>query len=300
MTKDKRLLLTFLVTVLVLLAEVVGGLISNSLALLSDAGHVVTDAFAIGLSLIAFHISRKPPDKRATYGYHRVSLLAALINGISLVAISAFIFIEAYQRFMVPPKIDAPLMIAVAAFGLLGNIAMVLIIGGGHEDLNVKSVWLHIVGDTLSSIGVVASGLIVYFTGWTYSDPLASVIIGVVIVWGGLRLTKESMTIFLDLTPKGFSVENLATKIGHMPEVIGVHDIHLRSVADKRLAFSAHVWVNDQALSEVAATRDKIRALLKQEGIQHVTLQFESGQCENDGFYCEIHAIEEDENHHHH
>lgn len=294
LSADKRLTITFFVTIFIMAAEIVGGLVSNSLALLSDAGHVVTDAFAIGISIVAVHISKRPPDKRATYGYHRVGLLAGLINGVSLLIIAAFIFFESYERFVRPPTIDAPLMIGIALFGLLGNVAMASILGTHHEDLNMKSVWLHVLGDTLSSIGVVVSGIIVYYTGWVYADPIASTIIGIVIVWGGARLTKETTAIFLDLTPKGFNVEGLAEKIAGVPGVIDVHDVHLRSVAHKRLAFSAHVWVHDQALSETAEMRQQIRDMLKEEGIHHVTLQFEAGECENDGFYCRVHHEEED------
>ncbi len=211
---------------------------------------------------------------------------------------AAFIFFESYERFARPPTIDAPLMIGIALLGLLGNVAMASILGTHHEDLNIKSVWLHILGDTLSSIGVVVSGVIVYYTGWVYADPIASSIIGIVIVCGGVRLTKETIVIFLDLTPSGFNIEDLAKKIEGIPGVINVHDVHLRSVAHKRLAFSAHVWVHDQALSETAEMRQQIRDMLKEQGIRHVTLQFESGECENDGFYCRIHH-EEGENSRH-
>ncbi|HBA53260.1 MAG TPA: cation transporter [Syntrophorhabdus aromaticivorans] len=299
LSPHKRLTITFFVTVFIMAAEVIGGLLSNSLALLSDAGHVVADAFAIAISIIAAHISRRPPDKRATYGYHRVGLLAGLVNGVSLLVIAASIFFESYERFTRPPTIDAPLMIAIALFGLLGNGVMASILGTRHEDLNMKSVWLHILGDTLSSVGVVVSGIIVYYTGWAYADPIASTIIGIVIVWGGARLTRETIAIFLDLTPRGFNVEGLAEKIGGVPGVIDVHDVHLRSVAHKRFAFSAHVWVHDQALSKAAEIRQQIRDMLREEGIHHVTLQFESGECENNGFYCRIHHEGED-NHHTH
>jgi len=295
----RRLAVTLGLTLLILAAEAVGGFLSNSLALLSDAGHIITDAFAIGLSIIAARISQKAPDERATYGYHRVSLLAALINGVSLVAIAALIFIESYTRFITPPTIDVPLMLAIAALGLLGNVAMVIVLGRGHGDLNIKSVWLHIMGDTLSSVGVVISGAIIYYTGWPYADPVASSIIGVIIVWGGVRLTREAASIFLDLTPRGFSVETLARRVSAVPGVIQIHDVHLRSLSHRRLAFSAHVWVRDQALSEAEEIRNKIQQILKEEGIGHATLQLEAGQCENDGFYCQIHGEVEHADHNH-
>lgn len=178
MSGEKRLAVTFLVTVLILAGEVVGGFISNSLALLSDAGHMVTDALAIALGLVAARISKKPSDRNATFGYQRVGLLAALINGLSLLVIAVLIFYESYERLSSPPRIDIPVMLGIAALGLVGNLVMVFILGYSHEDLNLKSVWLHILGDTLSSVGVIISGIIIYFTGWTYADPIASVLIG--------------------------------------------------------------------------------------------------------------------------
>jgi cobalt-zinc-cadmium efflux system protein len=285
---EKRLGLTLVVTIVILIAEVAGGLLSNSLALLSDAGHVLTDAFALGLSLIAARISLKPSDYRATYGYQRVGLLAAVINGLSLLAIAAFIFYESYRRFMTPPGIDAPVMISIAAFGLAGNILMAFIIGRKHEDLNIKSAWLHVLGDTLSSVGVIASGIVIYLTGWVYADPLASVIIGLVILSGGARVVKEASLIFLDLTPAGFHAEEIAKEICDMPGVMGVHDVHIWSLAHRRVAFSAHIWVHDQKLSETEGIRRKIEAMLTQMGTSHIILQFECAECQNGGIYCQI------------
>ena len=217
LTAEKRLRLSLAVTILILIAEVAGGLYSNSLALLSDAGHVLTDVFALGLSLIAAHISRKPSDYRATYGYQRVGLLAAVINGLSLLAIAGFIFFEAYKRFSSPPHIDVRLMLIVAVFGLVGNIVMALIIGREHEDLNIRSAWLHVLGDTLSSVGVIVSGVIIYFTKWVYADPIASLIIGAIIISGGIRVVKEATSIFLEMTPEGFHAEDIAKRICDMP-----------------------------------------------------------------------------------
>jgi cobalt-zinc-cadmium efflux system protein len=285
---EKRLRLSFLVTVLILIAEVAGGIISNSLALLSDAGHVLTDIFALGLSLIAARISRKPSDHRATYGYKRVGLLAAVINGLSLLVISGFISFEAYKRFTAPPEINLPLMLLIAAFGFVGNIVMALIIGREHEDLNIRSAWLHVMGDTLSSLGVILSGTIIYFTGWIYADPIAGLFIALVILTGGIRVVREAITIFLEMTPKGFNAEEIAKKICDMTEVMGVHDVHIWSVAHKRVAFSAHIWVHDQKLSEVEVTRKKIEHMLGDVGIGHIILQFECAECENGSIYCQI------------
>jgi cobalt-zinc-cadmium efflux system protein len=296
---QRRLALSFVITLLILLVEVAGGLLSNSLALLSDAGHVLTDAFALGLSLIAARISRRPSDLRATYGYQRVGLLAAVINGVSLVGIALFIFIESYERFLSPPGINTPLMLVVAAGGLLANVAMAFILGRGHKDLNIKSAWLHVLGDTLSSLGVVASGIVIYYTGWLYADPIAGVVIGVIIISGGVRVIKESMAIFLDLAPKGYNVETIASKLSEMSGVLGIHDVHIRSVAHGRIHFSAHIWVHDQRLSELAGVREEIEGKLREMGISHIMLQFECAECETRGLYCQVHEEDISDPHSH-
>jgi len=299
LTPEKRLVLTFSITLVLLVAEVVGGLLSNSLALLSDAGHVLTDAFALGLSMIAARISKKPSDYRATYGYQRVGLLAAVINGLSLLSISVFIFIESYHRFMSPPSINTSVMLPIAIGGLLGNIVMAFILGHGHHDLNIKSAWLHVLGDTLSSVGVIISGIIVYLTGWTYADPIAGLLIGIIIISGGVRVVKEATSIFLELVPKGFDVEEIAKRIAELPEVMGIHDVHLWSLTHKRVSFSGHIWVHDQKLSELEPLRKKIEDLLQGIEISHILLQFECAECESNGLYCQIHREDENNLHHH-
>ncbi len=285
---EKRLRLSLAVTILILIAEVAGGLYSNSLALLSDAAHNLTDVFALGLSMFAARISRRPSDYRATYGYQRVGLLAAVINGLCLLIIALFVFFESYRRLVSPPHIDIPVMLTIAITGFIGNLVAALMIGRGHEDLNIKSAWLHLLGDTLSSVGVIASGIIIYLTGWTYADPIASFVIGIGIVLGGMGVVKEALIIFLELTPKGFHAEDIAKKICDMPEVMGVHDVHIWSLAHKRIAFSAHIWVHDQKLSEAEGIRRKIEKMLSEMGVGHIMLQLECAECENGGIYCQI------------
>ena len=300
LSPEKRLAITFFVTVLILAGEVIGGYLSNSLALLSDAGHMVTDALAIALGFMAARISKRPSDKNATLGYQRVGLLAALINGLSLLVIAAFIFYESYERLMSPPSIDIPVMLGIAVLGLAGNLVMAFILGHSHEDLNVKSVWLHVLGDTLSSVGVIISGVIIYFTGWAYADPIASVLIGGIIIWGGIRLVRDTISIFLNLTPKGFNAEALTKKITDMPDVIDIHHVHLWPVAHNNVAFSAHILVNDQTLGEVEATKKRIEEMLRENGVDHSTLQIECSNvtCDNN-LYCQIKHDENGEIHNH-
>ncbi len=297
---EKRLAVTLFITLLILGGEIVGGFLSNSLALLSDAGHVVTDALAIALGFIAAQISKKPSNRHATFGYQRVGLLAALINGLSLLVIAVFIFYESYRRLVSPSEIKITVMLGIALLGLAGNVAMVFVLGHQHEDLNIKSVWLHVIGDALSSIGVIISGIVIYFTGWTYADPIASVLIGGIIILGGIRLVRDSVSIFLNLTPKGFNVEKLVQKITDMPDVIDVHDVHLWPVAQNHVAFSAHILVDDKTLKEVETTKKNIEGILKENGIDHSTLQIEcSCVGRDDGFYCQIKPDGHDEKYNH-
>jgi cobalt-zinc-cadmium efflux system protein len=292
MDAEKRLTLSLGVTAVLFLAEVIGGIVSNSLALLSDAGHIFTDAFAISLSIIAARIGRRPSDHRATYGYQRIGLLAAVINGLSLLLIASFIFIESYKRFVSAFRVDVAVMLSIAGFGLFGNILMAFIIGRKHDDLNIRSAWLHIMGDTLSSIGVIISGLIISLTGWVYADPVASALIGIIILSGGVRVVKDALAIFLEMAPRGFHVEEIVEDLCKMPEVLGVHDVHIWSVIHKRIAFTAHVRIHDQKLSEAEHIREKIRETLRQKGISHIILQLECAECASNGLYCKIHEIE--------
>jgi len=291
--KDKsqqRLILSLIVTLVIFIAEVFGGILSHSLALLSDAGHVLTDAFALGLSLIALMIMKRPSDYKATYGYQRIGLLTALINGISLVVIAIFIFIEAYNRFYSPPAINSSVMLSIAVAGLLGNLIMVWILGHKHDDLNMKSAWLHVLGDTVSSVGVIVAGLIIRVTGWVLADTIASGIVGLMIIIGGTRVIKEALWILLDLSPLGFHAEDLAKLIAEMPGVRNVHDVHVWSIGHGIPAFSGHVQVNDQKISEGDTIRKEIEHMLSDQGIKHAVIQMECADCCNNGIYCNVNA----------
>jgi len=279
---------SLLVTLLLFVGEVAGGLLSHSLALLSDAGHVLTDAFALGLSLIAFLIMRRPSDHKATYGYQRIGLLAALMNGVSLLVIAGFIFIEAYRRLHTPPAIDSGVMLLIATAGLVGNLIMAWILGHRHHDLNMKSAWLHVLGDTVSSAGVIIAGLIIRFTGWVLADTIASGIVGCMIIIGGTRVIKETLWILLELSPVGFHAEDLAGAIAGIPEVRNVHDVHVWSIGHGIPAFSGHVQVHDQKISEADAIRIKIEHLLSAHGIRHAVIQMECAECCSSDIYCSV------------
>ncbi|MGC2061809.1 MAG: cation diffusion facilitator family transporter [Thermodesulfovibrionales bacterium] len=298
-TSIKRLGWSLVVTLIIFIAEIFGGILSHSLSLLSDAGHVLTDAFALGLSLIALLIMRRPSDYKATYGYQRIGLLAALINGISLVVIAIFIFIEAYKRLQSPPEINASVMLPIAAAGLAGNLVMAWILGHKHHDLNMKSAWLHVLGDTVSSVGVIMAGLIIKFTGWVLADTIASGIVGCMIIVGGTRVIKEALWILLDLSPMGFHAEDLSTLIAGIPGVRNVHDVHIWSIGHGIPAFSGHVQVHDQKISEADFIRKEIEHLLSDQGIKHAVIQMECADCCNNEIYCSLNAESSHLGHHH-
>jgi cobalt-zinc-cadmium efflux system protein len=180
-------------------------------------------------------------------------------------------------------------MLIIACIGLTGNILIAFILGHSHKDLNIKSAWLHVIGDTLSSVGVIISGIIIFYTGWRYADPVASILIGIVILFGGIRVVREALTVFLELAPAGFDVEAIVKHIAGIPGVMGIHNVHLWSPSHRNVAFSAHIWVHDQKLSEVAGLRRTIEEELMAMDIRHIMLQFECAECETNGLYCQIH-----------
>lgn len=287
-SSTKRLFISLIITLFIFSVELAGGIISNSLALLSDAGHVLTDSFAIILSLIASIISRKPSGKKATYGYQKIGILAALINGVTLVAIATMILIEGYNRLINPPEIKSDVMLSIAIFGFFGNLAMAIILGHRHEDLNVKSAWFHVIGDAISSIGVIIAGLLIKFTGWLFIDPLMSWFVGFVIIVGGIKVVKESLLVFLDFVPKGFDVNEVVNLLKSINGVEDVHDIHIWSIGYGNPALSAHVVVNVKLLSEADEIREQIERELKKIGIYHSVLQIESFRCDRNDLYCNL------------
>jgi cobalt-zinc-cadmium efflux system protein len=295
---EKRLAWAIAVTLIVLAGEVVGGILSNSLALLSDAGHVFTDVFALGVSLAALRVAERPSNYRATYGYQRIGILAALANGCSLVLISVFIFIEAYGRFYAPPQINSGTMLIVAVAGLLGNIVMIKILGHDHGNLNIKSAWLHVVGDALTSVGVIIAAAVIRYTGWYLIDPIISIAVGIVIIVGSWGVIKEALSVFLELSPLGFHAEEISKTICGMKNVQGVHDVHIWSIGHGIPAFSAHVLVSDRRVSETDIIRKEVEEMLEGLGIRHTVLQMECAECAGNALYCQISPNEEDFHHH--
>ena len=289
---SSRLKIALLIVLAIMTLEIIGGILSNSLALLGDAGHMLVDALALGLSLFAITIARRPATPSKTYGYHRVEIMAALANGTTLVLLALWIFYEAYQRFLEQPVIQTPLMILVATIGLIANlIGMLLLRRASHEQLNIKAAYWHIVGDTISSVGVITAGVIIAFTGWYVADPIIAVFIGGIILWGAVRLVRESADILLEAVPKHIQVDKVIEIIKNVSGVEDVHDIHVWTITSGIHAMSAHLIIEDQTVSRSAEIVETVNQnLAKHFNITHTTLQLECEKCEScpSGFICNI------------
>lgn len=281
-TSQRRLSIALAITGLTTIVEVVGGLMSNSLALLGDAGHMFTDTLALGLSLVALTLAKRPATQKRTYGFHRAEVLAALTNGAILILIAVFIFYEAYQRFVDPPEVKGGLMLGVAAVGLVANVVGISILrSAGRRNLNVKGAFLHMWSDAASSVGVIAAGVIILVTGWTVADPLISILIGVLILRGAAGLVLESSDILLEAVPKHLDVIQISSALKEIGGIRDVHDMHLWTITSGVYALSCHVLIEDQTVSNSSQIVEEINKTLSQKfGVAHSTLQLECEECE--------------------
>ncbi len=240
----KALLISFVLIFTFMIVEFIGGLLTNSLALISDAGHMLSDAAALGLSLIAFKIGEKAANSNKTYGYKRFEILAAFINGITLLGISVYIFWEAYHRFLAPPNVDAA-MIVIAIIGLIVNIivAWILMKGDTSENLNMRSAFLHVLGDMLGSVGAIVAGLLIVFFEWNMADPIASVLVAVLIIISGWRVTKDSIHILMEGKPHHINIQHVEKELLNLEGVTSIHDLHIWTITSDFPALSCHLTV---------------------------------------------------------
>lgn len=277
-SRDSRALLIAMIgTGVIFVAQVIGGFISNSLALLSDAGHMLTDLSALLISFAALRIAARPkgsyPD-RFTYGLRRVEILAALLNGVLLLAMCAYIAYESIERFFSPEEVHTVPMLAVAVVGLLANIVSAFVLHGS-ESLNTRSAYLHVVTDLLSSVGVIAGGIVMYFTNITWIDPLLSLGISLLIVRSGYRVVREAGGILLESAPKHIDLDSVRSAISGTSEVRGVHDVHVWQVGAGEVAISAHVVL--ESLDRQEDVLQRLRDMLREKfAIAHSTIQLES------------------------
>jgi cobalt-zinc-cadmium efflux system protein len=269
------------VTLLYVILLVVAGLRSHSLALISEAGHNLSDFLALLLSLVAVYLEGRPPSATKTYGYRRAGVLAALVNASSLVVVSFFIFYEAIRRLQHPEHVQARVMIGVAAAGVVMNAAIALLLWRTSRDVNVRSALLHEVGDTLSTAAVIVGGVAILWTGQYWIDAALSCAIGALILWSSWGIVRETLNILLEGTPRGMSLEAVEATMCTINGVSDVHDLHVWSIGSENHALSAHVKIADMATSESDIILREINDKLRQGfGIQHTTIQLEHVVCE--------------------
>ena len=288
----------FFLTLLILVVEVIGGILSHSLALLSDAGHVLTDIAAIGLSWFALKQSEKPPSEKMTFGYHRSGILAALINGITLIVITLIILWEAYSRLQHPEHVMPTWMFISAGFGLLMNLYLGLRMRH-DENINVKSAVLHMLGDAAASAGVIFGGIIILFTHWYVVDPILSVLIALLIAFGAWRIVKQTVGILLEGTPTGIEIDDVVKTIRSISGIQDVHDVHVWSITSGKNALSCHAVLDgSMSIRDSQTILRKLEHELAHRNIGHITVQTEDGDhLHEDSVLC---ADEELEHNHVH
>lgn len=273
-SQARRLWIVLLITGAFMVAEVVGGVLANSLALLADAGHMLTDVLALALSLMAMRLAMRPPSPERTFGYVRLEILAALVNGAVLLGVSVWIAWEAWERLRVPREVDGPLMMAVAVLGLVVNL-----VGAGllkehaGDSLNVRGAYLHVLGDLLGSVGAIGAGAIILLTGWTPADALASVVIAGLILLGAWRLVREATEVLLEMAPRHVDMTAVLEDLKAIPHVEDVHDLHVWTLTSGFVALSGHAVLKDPAHHQ--RVLDEIRERMGERGIEHVTFQLE-------------------------
>ncbi|MBA3804460.1 MAG: cation transporter [Acidobacteria bacterium] len=281
----RRLRLVLVLTAIYMLAEAFGGWWTGSLALLADAGHMLTDVAALALALIAMWFSARPATSSKTFGYYRLEILAALTNGVALVLISLLIFYEAYQRLDAPPAVKSGTMTLVATGGLAVNVLCAWLLHGDHkEDLNVRGAWLHIIGDALGSVGAIAAGILMSVYGWYAADPLFSFLIGLLIVWSSWNLIRESTNVLLEGTPAHINLAAVEDSILETEGVEDVHDLHVWTITSGREALSAHV-IHVEAISQAELLKHLRTKLHDRFGLDHLTIQMETAAFEDDTFH---------------
>ncbi len=276
---EKGLKLAIILTFIFFVVELIGGQISGSLSLLGDAGHMLRDVFALMLSLGAVSLARKLPSKTRTFGYHRIEVLAAFVNGLFLIIVSLWIFVEAFHRYVEPEPIESGIMFIVAVIGLAVNVIIAFALHGS-EDLNVRSAFIHVLTDLLSSVGVIIASVWIYFTGQTIVDPIIGFGIAILILASSIKIIKESIHILLEFTPKDIDFDEVVKDIQSVEGVDDVNNVHLWSLCSHINVIDAHIITSSASLKDVQAIKLNIKEKLLKYNVRHATLEFECEACE--------------------
>jgi len=283
-----------ILTLAFVMVEAAAGLLANSLALLTDAAHNLTDVIALGISWYAVHLASQPSNSRKTYGYHRAEILAALLNSTTLVVISLGIFYVAYRRLIHPPQINSSILIGVGVLAFIVNLASALLLRrGSTDDLNLRSAFVHMIGDVASALGAVTAGLIIYFARADWLDPAVSVLIGFLILYNAWGILRETVDILLEAAPRDVDLSAMVRDMMQIKGVIGIHDLHVWSITHGLRTMSAHVLTEDVSIRAGADIQRQINEIAFQRyHIGHATLQLECVDCIPDSLYCDMNEVQ--------
>lgn len=277
----RRVMIALVLTGTFMVVEIIGGIISGSLALLADAGHMLTDTMALALAAMAFHVSKRPPDGKLTFGYQRFQILAAFVNGLSLLAIVGWILFEAMNRFIHPNEILGETMLVVAAAGLVVNlISFTVLHTGDQENLNIRGAAVHVAGDLLGSVAAIVAAIVIIYTGWTPIDPILSVAVAALILKSAWSLVKRSAHILLEGAPEWLDVHDIQERIvAGVPGVGEIHHVHIWGLTPQQLMLTMHMSMSDSPLSQADVLRDVKKFLQEEYGIGHATIEVDVDGC---------------------
>ncbi len=277
----RRVLIALALTGSFMLVEVIGGILAGSLALLADAGHMLTDTMALALAAVAFHVSKRPADARLSFGYQRFQILAAFVNGLSLLVVVGWILFEAVRRFLSPTEVLGETMLVVASAGLVINIiAFVVLHGGDRENLNIRGAAMHVAGDLLGSVAAIVAAIVIIYTGWMTIDPLLSVAVAFLILKSAWMLVKRSAHVLLEGSPEWFDIETMqADLVGRIPEIGSAHHVHVWGLTPQDLMLTMHVKLVVEPQNPTEIVRRVKRFLRENYGIDHSTIEIETDDC---------------------
>lgn len=290
--RDRNLLLSTLLNFIITIAEVIGGIISNSLALLSDALHNLGDTTAVFIAYIANHVSKRDYTNKKTFGYKRIEILAAFFNAVVLMAIIIYLFIEAFQRFKNPQTIKGLIMLIVASIGLVANLVSVLLLRShSHKNINIKAAYLHLLGDTVSSVAVIIGAIFIYFFNVYWIDPLITILIGIYLLRETFVIIKQTLDILMQATPKGLDLNAVKKDLEKMEEIDNIHHVHAWNLTDQEIHFECHIDLKDDLrISQTDGIKAKVHHVLSENfNINHITIQYEFNCCNSKEM---IHKIE--------
>jgi cobalt-zinc-cadmium efflux system protein len=285
-----KLKYSIILSLTIFAAEVIGGLFSNSLALLSDAGHVFADIIALGLSWYGVRQAERPSNSRMTFGYHRIGVIVAIVNAMTIFIIAAVILYEAYNRFRQPPEVDSQLMLIIALVGLSANLLVTWWLRREQRhNINVRSAFWHAAGDALASVGVIAGGAVMILTGQFLVDPIISVFISLIILYAAWSIFREGVRVILEATPRDVDVLAMISALKQLPGVKDVHDVHVWSITPELRAMNGHVLIEDISISQAADIRSNVEKVVREQfHVEHTTLQMECQKCDSHALFCNL------------